>query len=135
MEEFENYHAGPSKPKESRKTKKERKRAEKAAFDVATPPTMRALYDASLMDVIDEHGDKVKFGDLVRRGRTIVIFIRHWFCPLCAQYMKSIVDQVSPEALEEADVEMVIIGNGSAKMLPAYKSELYLALLGFSLIV
>jgi hypothetical protein len=125
MDDFEERnHAGPSKQKESRKEKKERRRAEKAAFDVDSPPSMRSLYDASLMDVIDEHGQAVKFGDLVRGGRTIVVFIRHWFCPLCAQYMKSIVDQVTPEALEEADVEMIIIGNGSAKMLPGYKSEL-----------
>jgi hypothetical protein len=45
------------------------------------------------------------------------------FCPLCAQYMQSIVNQVSPEALEEADVELIIIGNGSEKMLPSYKSK------------
>lgn len=37
--------------------------------------------------------------------------------------MNSIVSEVTPEALEEADVELVIIGNGSAKMLPSYKSE------------
>lgn len=123
MEDFDAYHETPSKSRENRKARKARKKAEKAAFDENTPPTMRALYDASLMDVIDERGVAVKFGDLVRRGRTIVVFIRHWFCPLCAQYIKSIVDQVSPEALDEADVEMVIIGNGSAKMLPAYKSE------------
>lgn len=65
------------KMRESRKEKRERKRAEKAAFDVDTPPSMRALYEASMMDVIGEDGQRVKFGDLVRRGTTIVIFIRH----------------------------------------------------------
>ena len=68
------------KKRESRKARNERKRAEKAAFDVDTPPTMRALYEASLMDVIAEDGQRVKFGDLVRRGTTIVIFIRHCKC-------------------------------------------------------
>jgi len=38
--------------------------------------------------------------------------------------MNSIVSEVTPEALEEADAELVIIGNGSPKMLPSYKSEL-----------
>jgi len=72
----DDYDYAPKK-REGRKEKKERKKAEKAAFDVDTPPTMRALYEASLMELIDEHGDKVRFGDLVRRGTTIVVFIRH----------------------------------------------------------
>jgi len=38
--------------------------------------------------------------------------------------MQSIVSEVTQEALDAADVELVIIGNGSSKMLPAYKSEL-----------
>jgi hypothetical protein len=37
--------------------------------------------------------------------------------------MNSIVNEVTAAALDEADVELVIIGNGSSKMLPAYKSE------------
>jgi len=40
--------------------------------------------------------------------------------------MNSIVSEVTPEALEEADVELVIIGNGSPKMLPSYKSAYWL---------
>lgn len=101
---------------------------------------MKELYEASLAEVIDEQGVRVSFGDLVRGKKTIVIFIRHCesilamgnseyhadlsgFCPLCAQYIKSILREVSPEALEEAGVELIIIGNGSAKMIDGYASE------------
>jgi hypothetical protein len=84
---------------------------------------MRQLFEASLLDVIDEKGTRVKFGDLVRGRKTMVIFIRHWYCTLCAQYMDSIIKEVSPEALEEADVDLIIIGNGSNKMIDGYKSE------------
>ncbi len=45
------------------------------------------------------------------------------FCPLCAQYMNSILAEVPLDALEEADVDLVIIGNGSDKMLSAYRSR------------
>ena len=76
------YDHAPKK-REGRKARKERQRAERAAFDVDTTPTMRALYEASLMELIDEHGEKVRFGDLVRRGTTIVVFIRH--CKLFTQ--------------------------------------------------
>jgi hypothetical protein len=112
-----------SGPRESRKERKARKAAEKAAFDADTPPSMRQLFEASLLDVIDEKGAKVKFGDLVRGRKTMVIFIRHWYCTLCAQYMDSIIKEVSPEALDEADVELIIIGNGSNKMIDGYRSE------------
>ena len=46
--------------------------------------------------------------------------------------MNSIVSEVTEAALEEADVELVIIGNGSSKMLPAYKSKSALLRLTFA---
>jgi hypothetical protein len=39
--------------------------------------------------------------------------------------MNSILADVPLSALEEADVDLVIIGNGSHKMLDGYKSEFY----------
>ena len=72
--------AASRKHKESRKSRKARKMAEQAAFDVDTPPNAMALFEASLLEVIDEDGEKVRFGDLVRQRRTIVIFIRHCEC-------------------------------------------------------
>ncbi|EIW70889.1 hypothetical protein TREMEDRAFT_18693, partial [Tremella mesenterica DSM 1558] len=92
-------------------------------FSTDKPPSMKDLFEASLMDVIDENGERVRFGDLVRGKRTIVVFIRHWYCPLCAQYLNSIISQVSPQALEKAKVDLVIIGNGSYKMLAGYKKS------------
>jgi hypothetical protein len=73
--------AGPStKTKESRAERKARKALEAQVFNVDIAPSLRELYDASLLDVIDEHGDRVKFGDLVRGKKTIVVFIRHCEC-------------------------------------------------------
>jgi len=111
--------------KENRKARKARKEAESKKFDESTPPTMKELYEASLAEVIDEQGVRVSFGDLVRGKKTIVIFIRHWFCPLCAQYIRSILREVNPDALEEAGVELIIIGNGSAKMIDGYANKFF----------
>ncbi|KAK4687207.1 hypothetical protein P7C73_g2911, partial [Tremellales sp. Uapishka_1] len=111
--------------RESRREKKGRKKAEEAAFDEKTAPSIKALFEASLLEVIDEDGNSLRFGDLVRSRKTVVIFIRHWFCPLCAQYMNSILAEVSPESLEEANVDLVIIGNGSQKMLDGYKNKAF----------
>lgn len=68
---------GRSGQKESRKVRKARKKAEEEAFDVEKPPTTRELFEASLLEVIDEEGERIRFGDLVRGRKTIVIFIRH----------------------------------------------------------
>lgn len=43
---------------------------------------------------------------------------------MCAQYMKAIVRDVRPEALEEAGVQLIVIGNGSAKMIDGYACRL-----------
>lgn len=43
---------------------------------------------------------------------------------MCAQYMKAMVRDVRPEALEEAGVKLIVIGNGSAKMIDGYACKL-----------
>jgi hypothetical protein len=49
------------------------------------------------------------------------------YCPLCAEYVESIVRTVDPETLQKARVKLVIIGNGSRRMLPAYRKPLSLS--------
>lgn len=39
--------------------------------------------------------------------------------------MNSIIANVTPRALEEAEVDLIVIGNGSHKMLDGYRSEFY----------
>ncbi|KAK8864192.1 hypothetical protein IAR55_001438 [Kwoniella newhampshirensis] len=118
--------AGKKNKKESRTEKKLREKKEKERFDERRPPTAKELFEASLLQVVGEHGERVKFGDLVNgKKRTIVVFIRHWFCPLCAQYMNSIISEVSVDALEKANVELLIIGNGSDKMLDGYRNKAF----------
>jgi hypothetical protein len=109
--------------KETRKERKARKAWEEEHFEIDTPPSLKDLFDASYLEVKDETGTRHKFGDLVRERKTIVLFIRHFFCPLCAQFINSVLSQVSVEALEQANVDLIIIGNGSWKMLDGYKSE------------
>lgn len=55
---------------------------------------------------------------MVCRGLVVDVYDR--YCPLCAEYVESIVRSVTPEALQSANVKLVIIGNGSRRMLPAY---------------
>jgi hypothetical protein len=68
---------GGKRIKESRKQRKLRQKAEKDRFDAVRPPDKRELFDASMLEVIDEKGEKVMFGELVRGQKTIVVFLRH----------------------------------------------------------
>jgi hypothetical protein len=51
---------------------------------------LRDLFNASLCEVLDEHGNKTQFGDLVSGKRTIVVFIRH--CESFALAEKTLID-------------------------------------------
>ena len=44
---------------------------------------------------------------------------------MCQDYMFSISRSVSAKALRQAGVELVVISNGSFKMIPSYRSALY----------
>lgn len=46
-------------------------------------PTSLEMFEASLFEVIDGAGKSWAFGDLIKDQKTIVVFIRHWYCPLC----------------------------------------------------
>ena len=73
---------GGKRPKENRKQRKARIKAEKDRFDAHRPPDQRELFDASMMEVIDEKGERSAFGELVRGKKTIVVFLRHCESPL-----------------------------------------------------
>lgn len=63
--------------KENRKQRKERKRREAEQFSADTPPSLRDLFEAGGCEVMNEHGERVQFRNVIGRGTTIVVFIRH----------------------------------------------------------
>ncbi|KAJ7163595.1 AhpC/TSA antioxidant enzyme-domain-containing protein, partial [Mycena crocata] len=91
------------------------------AFDETRMPTQRQLEEAAALQVISESGVRVPFGSLFREQKTIVCFIRHFWCPLCQDYMFSISRNVSPEVLRSAETDLVIISNGSYEMIKSYR--------------
>ena len=93
-------------------------------------PTREQLTRAASLLVIAESGVRVSFGSLFADQRTIVIFIRHFWCPLCQDYMSSVRSFVRPDVLRSATAlgaesasaaKLVIISNGSHAMISKYK--------------
>jgi len=98
-------------------------------------PTQSQITQAASLQVIKENGKRVTFGSLFSNTRTIVVFIRHFWCPLCQDYMSSLKSIVKPEMLsawpsgsdgnsedlKKRLVSFVVIGNGAFGMIHKYK--------------
>ncbi|KIK80947.1 hypothetical protein PAXRUDRAFT_833211 [Paxillus rubicundulus Ve08.2h10] len=91
------------------------------AFDEHALPTPRQLMDVASCLVIAENGLRVPFGELFRDQKTIVIFVRHFWCPLCQDYMFSVASNIDLKLLKQANVNLIVIGNGSYNMIKSYK--------------
>ncbi|CAE6427890.1 unnamed protein product, partial [Rhizoctonia solani] len=109
------------KQKKSRKVKKQLP----PLFDKYALPDEDQLRLASEMYVYDENSRPVRFGDIFKDQKTAICFIRHFWCPLCQDYMSSIVHLTEPSLVEKAGVKLVIIGNGSPSMIKSYKTDIF----------
>jgi len=69
------------------------------------------LAEASELDVLDSTGHKVRFGSLFETQKTVVVFVRHFFCGSCQDYVAQLAT-VRRDALEEASTQIVVIGCG-----------------------
>ncbi|KAG6902825.1 hypothetical protein C0995_010710 [Termitomyces sp. Mi166 len=88
-------------------------------------PTLSQLTRAASLPVIAASGLRVPFASLFAPRPTIVVFIRHFWCPHCQDYLSSIA-QTAPRPSEKNPFNLVIISNGA----PAFISK-YRALFGF----
>lgn len=98
----------------------------KTSSDATALPDGPALDTAMSCLLIDEHGLQTTFGDVIdRHHRTVVLFIRHFWCGFCQAYIEHLVSAVRDEdvqrRIEAAKVKVVIIGHGHRSMLSKYK--------------
>ncbi|BGP43412.1 hypothetical protein JCM10449v2_007447 [Rhodotorula kratochvilovae] len=84
-----------------------KKKPQAPAFERFVMPSTEDLVAAEACELVGEGGSSVTFGELIKkRGerRTVVIFLRHAWCGLCAQYV---------EALNRATVNLVSLSTTS----------------------
>ncbi|KAI0049926.1 hypothetical protein FA95DRAFT_1514890 [Auriscalpium vulgare] len=77
---------------------------------------------AASVEVWNGKGEKVRFGSIFAEQKTIVVFIRHFFCGNCMQYVSQLTT-VRKEALEEAGVKIALVGCGEWKLIENYKND------------
>lgn len=58
------------------------------SLDVFALPTKEQLEQAARLYVISKKGDKIRFGDLWKDQKTIVLFIRHFLCVISVYFPK-----------------------------------------------
>ncbi|KAI0331839.1 hypothetical protein GY45DRAFT_1247918 [Cubamyces sp. BRFM 1775] len=115
--------APPQRPGDTRRRQTQRRNEEPTVmpFSELGGLTRDQVADAAALNVIAQNGVRVPFGELFKERKTIVVFIRHFWCAMCQDYMYSISRNVDVEALKRAGIDFVIIGNGSHGMIKSYR--------------
>jgi hypothetical protein len=105
------------------------------AFSVHGIPSKRRLMEAATLFLTDENGEQVSFGDMFPQSpapvepgqpvppvpKTVVFFIRTFWCGQCQDYMFASMSQLDPVAIEKAGIRVIVISNGSWKIIKSYK--------------
>ncbi|KIM40577.1 hypothetical protein M413DRAFT_446012 [Hebeloma cylindrosporum] len=93
-------------------------------------PTTAQVIQAASLPLTCEDGSKITFGSLFTAHRTIVVFLRHFLCPYCQDYMSSLQALVKPETLSRWSddgseqrrlVNLVVISNGAHALIRKYR--------------
>nr|XP_036847140.1 peroxiredoxin-like 2C isoform X6 [Manis javanica] len=64
------------------------------------------------LPVLDASGRRVPFGALFRERRAVVVFVRHFLCYICKEYVEDLA-QIPASFLQEANVSLIVIGQSS----------------------
>ncbi|XP_028747543.1 peroxiredoxin-like 2C isoform X1 [Peromyscus leucopus] len=82
------------------------------------------------LPVLDASGRRVTFGALFRERRALVVFVRHFLCYVCKEYVEDLA-KIPKSFLQEADVTLIVIGQSSYHhiepfcKLTGYSHEIY----------
>jgi len=86
--------------------------------DFKAIPDENTITEAAELEIFDVKGDKVKFGSIFVE-KTIVVFIRHFFCGACQLFVESLAS-VPKEALDQAGTRIVVVGCGEYNAIATY---------------
>ncbi|XP_024064740.1 peroxiredoxin-like 2C isoform X1 [Terrapene carolina triunguis] len=70
------------------------------------------LRDAARRLLVDGDGQRIPFGGLFREHRAIVVFVRHFLCYTCKEYVEDLA-KIPKNLLQDAKVRLIVIGQSS----------------------
>ncbi|CAN9464378.1 hypothetical protein CC77DRAFT_1077345 [Alternaria alternata] len=85
-------------------------------------PTAEELSEALKIDVYDRKGKTKALGDLVKGQRTVLVFIRHFWCLNCQAYVRCISESIPPSNLP-ANTQILVVGCGSHQPIDTYATN------------
>ncbi|RYP20521.1 hypothetical protein DL765_002766 [Monosporascus sp. GIB2] len=92
-------------------------------------PSLETLRKIESYTVLDAYGRSHPFKSLYAgrnvARRVLIIFIRHFFCGNCQEYLRTLSASITPEALLQLPVStfIAVIGCGSPKLIDSYLKE------------
>ncbi|KAH9945811.1 AhpC/TSA antioxidant enzyme-domain-containing protein [Epithele typhae] len=86
-------------------------------------PGAETISKAAQVAVFDSEGKEVPFGSLIDGDKkTIVVFIRHFFCGSCKQYTEQLAT-VREDALKDAGATILLVGCGDWQPIKHYNES------------
>ncbi|BGP02705.1 hypothetical protein NBRC10513v2_003800 [Rhodotorula toruloides] len=92
-----------------------------------TLPTADEVSAASSVTILDASGHELPLGTLFQNekgGMAVVIFIRHFLCGLCQDYISFLSHKLSPSSLAASNIKLSIVGCGDYKFIENYRKQL-----------
>ncbi|KAI1495029.1 AhpC/TSA antioxidant enzyme-domain-containing protein [Biscogniauxia mediterranea] len=92
-------------------------------------PSMQTLRRIESYTVLDRNGKSHPFKSLYAgrnvARRVLIIFVRHFFCGNCQEYLRTLSESITPESLLELPVStfIAVIGCGAPELINAYIQE------------
>lgn len=82
----------------------------------------KTLEEAGMIGVFDQDGNERPFGGLIRHGQVCVVFIRHFLCSYCQNYLLALKRKLDQDIL--APKKFFVVGCGHWSLIKAYKELL-----------
>ena len=89
-------------------------------------PTRKQIGAVAALPVLDADHKSIPFKSLYEgKNRVLIIFVRHFFCGQCQEFLRTLSDSVTPENLLSlpTPTELIVIGCGQPELISYYKEQ------------
>ena len=95
------------------------------AMHVEELPSSKTLQKSARLPVTDAQGRTLRFEQLYTTGRVLIIFIRHFFCGMCQDFLRDLCSSLTPQTLKNAKrpSSIAIVGCGQPELIDDYASK------------
>ncbi|KKZ65352.1 hypothetical protein EMCG_01280 [[Emmonsia] crescens] len=130
---MDDYHISPTS---SSQRSHKNEHAPDAHDEISTPnppnhassgsPSESILKDVAKIPILDVDGNEVLFEDVYKpsgqgkKKRTLIIFVRHFFCGSCQDYVSAVSSSIPAPSQLPTDTAVAIVGCGASSLISIY---------------